>query len=52
MTNEQIERLVEARTNAADNMLLSLKWTQEKYNLHMRALNRWADSKMERASRS
>lgn len=50
MTNEQIERLVEARTNAADNMLMSRKWSQEKYNLHLRALNRWADRKMERAA--
>lgn len=45
MTNEQIERLVEVRTNAADNMLMSRKWSQERYNLHIRALNRWADER-------
>jgi hypothetical protein len=50
MTYEQIERIVESRTNAADNALMSGRMTQKQYDLHMRALNRWADRKMERAA--
>ena len=50
MTNEQIERLVETRTNAADNALMAGRMTQAEYDFHMRALNRWADRKMEMAA--
>jgi len=50
MTNEQIERIIETRTNAADNALMSGRMTQKQYDLHMRALNRWADRKMEKAA--
>lgn len=43
MTTEQIERLVEMRTDAADRALMSYRMTQAEYNLHMRAIDRWAE---------
>jgi len=43
MTNEQVERQIESKTNAADAALMSGRMTQAEYDLHMRAINRWAD---------
>ena len=43
LTAEQIERIVEVRTNAADSALMNRNMTQAEYDLHMRALQRWAD---------
>lgn len=49
MTNEQIERSVEIKSNAADSALMNGRMTQAQYDLHMRALNRWADMKYSKA---
>lgn len=43
LTEEQIERSVELKTNAADNALMNGRMTQAQYDFHMKALNRWAD---------
>lgn len=43
MTAEQIERSVEIKINAADNALMNGCMSQKEYDLHMKALNRWAD---------
>lgn len=51
MTNEQIERQVELTTNAADNALMSGRMTQNEYDLHMRAIARWADRLTARATK-
>lgn len=48
-TAEQIERIVELRTNAADSALMNRRMTQAAYDLHMRALNRWADQQFRKA---
>jgi hypothetical protein len=45
MTNQQIERSVEIKTNSADNALMNGRMTQIEYDFHMKALNRWADSR-------
>lgn len=48
-TAEQIERIVQVRTDAADNSLMKGSMTQVQYDLHMRALNRWADRQFAKA---
>lgn len=50
MTNEQIERAVEIKSNAADSALMNGRMTQTEYDLHMKALNRWADTKFAKAT--
>lgn len=45
MTEQQIERAVEIKTDAADRALMSGRMSQAEYDFHMKALNRWADMK-------
>lgn len=51
MTEEQIERSVEIKTNAADRALMNGSMTQTQYNNHMSELNRWAADKYARVGR-
>lgn len=48
MTNEQIERSVEIKSNAADSALMNGRLTQAEYDTHMKELNRWADKQYEK----
>lgn len=48
MTNEQIERSVEIKSNAADSALMNGRMTQAEYDAHMKELNRWADEQYAR----
>jgi hypothetical protein len=50
MTEDQIERSVELKTNAADNALMSGRMTQAEYDAHMREITRWADNMVERTA--
>lgn len=49
MTEQQIERSVEVKSNAADAALMSGCMTQAEYDAHMKELNRWADDAMARS---
>lgn len=51
MTEEQIERMVEIRTDAADRALMNGTLTQAEYDARMKELNRWADDQYARTSR-
>lgn len=44
MTEDQIERKVEAQTDALDRALMSGRLTQAEYDRRMAELSRWADS--------
>jgi hypothetical protein len=46
MSEEQIERAVESRTNALDRRLMRGAITQAEYDAEMRALSRWADQQL------
>jgi hypothetical protein len=50
MTEEQIERGVEVRTNAIDRALMDGRMTQTEYDSSMESLNRWADANYERVT--
>jgi len=52
MTEEQIERSVESKTNAADSALMNGTMTQVEYDAHMKELNRWAEDQFARVKKS
>ena len=43
MTEEQIERSVEWKTDEADRALMAGRWTQAEYDEYMRKLNAWTE---------
>ena len=47
MTEEQIERSVEWKTDEADRALMAGRWTQAEYDEYMRKLAAWADRQHE-----
>lgn len=52
MTEEQIERHVEDRTNRADNALMLNRITQAEYDERMKHLSRWAEQEYARLAAS
>ena len=46
MTEEQIERVVEFRTNSIDRAYMNGGLTDAEYKLKLRALDRWAERKL------
>lgn len=52
MTEEQIERSVEVKMNAADNALMNGRMTQAEYDAHVKELNRWSENQYRSASKN
>lgn len=44
MTEDQIERTVESKTNGIDRRFMAGSLTQAEYDTEMRDLTRWADA--------
>lgn len=44
MTEDQIERAVERKTNSADNAFMNGILSQEEYDFHMTEINKWAEN--------
>jgi hypothetical protein len=51
MTEEQIERTVELKTDHIDNDYMTGKLTSQEYRAAMDELDRWADSRYKMANR-
>jgi len=49
MTESQIERQVESRTNSLDRRLMNGSLTQEEYEIEMNKLDAWAAAEFRKA---